>query len=367
MEIAAHSWDLAHVAATDRWEILEASRDENRELWAGPLSDNTGTVILWRRLDRILGFKNPYGGMAKKRLEGMCQELEVHLAMVFHRYLAGEGGRRKVRIAVNGTAVRPWDPFVRGEAGTRRLDPVTLHFNHEGAEGEILIEPYVVPHQDDFSSSEAHAAAAGPLRWNRQQGFYIYRANRMIQSGGWSNLRTLDEHTKLARVALSFEPRLDDAFRINVAKMRVQLPRQLREQIESAIGPVIKAAQATYRRSESAHHRQNTAEPQVKPVHLSVRTGRHSESADPQSPLAGAPAMPESANDSDSNRMWTIEEVFAEAERVASPEERAVLGAIFSRMRDRKHEAEAGRSNGPSFGHQINKAERHVVRTGAAP
>ena len=45
----------------------------------------------------------------------------------------------------------------------------------------------------------------------------------MVQSGGWSTLRTLDEHIKLARVAVSFDPRLDDAFRVNVAKMRVQL------------------------------------------------------------------------------------------------------------------------------------------------
>ena len=114
------------------------------------------------------------------------------------------------------------------EGGTKRLEPpVTLHWNdHEGTRAEVLSpsKPFVVPHQADFSSAEAHAAAAGPLRWNRQQGFYVYRADRMIQSGGWSNLRTLDEHSKLARVALSFDPRLDDAFRINVAKMRVQLP-----------------------------------------------------------------------------------------------------------------------------------------------
>ena len=51
-------------------------------------------MILWRRLDRILGFKNPYGEMAKKRLAGMCLELEEHLSMVFHRYIAGEAGQR---------------------------------------------------------------------------------------------------------------------------------------------------------------------------------------------------------------------------------------------------------------------------------
>jgi len=336
IEIAAHSWDLAHVAATDRWEILEASRDENRELWTGPLNGSTGTVVLWRRLDRILGFKNPYGGMAKKRLEGMCRELEGHLAMVFHRYLAGDGGRRKVRVAVNGTAVRPWDPFVRGEAGTRRLEPVTLHFNHEGAEGEILIEPYVVPHQDDFSSSEAHAAAAGPLRWNRQQGFYIYRANRMIQSGGWSNLRTMDEHTKLARVALSFEPRLDDAFRINVAKMRVQLPRQLREQIDKAIAPVIKAAQAAYRRSGGGPHGSVEENHKLKPSPRIARASQNSVGAAiqmssdrPRSPLKLVPV-------NGGARRWTIQELQEELKRIATREERSIVLSVLARLAERR-------------------------------
>jgi hypothetical protein len=301
--------------------------------------------------------------MMKKRLLSMCTELEEHLAMVFHRYLAGEAGRRRVRISVNGTAVRPWDPFVRHEAATQKLEPVTLHYDHEGVRGEILVEPFVLPHQESFSSPQAHAAAAGPLRWNRQQGFYIYRANRMIQNGGWSNMRTLDEHTKLARVALSFDPRLDEAFRINVAKMRVQLPRQLREQIETAIGPVIRAAQATYRRSESAHKRKNGAEPSVKPVHLSVRTVRVGVSPDPQILRAKAHAP---TNDVHSDRLWTIEEIIAEAGRVATPEERAVLGAVFSRIQGRKHEADEVHSNGASFEHQIKKSERHRNRAGVA-
>jgi hypothetical protein len=331
-EIAAHSWDLEHVATTDRWEIVEAGRDQSRELWTEILNEHTGTVILWRRLDRILGFKNPYGGMAKKRLESMCGELEEHLAMVFHRYLAGEAGRRRVRIALNGTAVRPWDPFVREEKATRPLDPITLHFNHAGAEGEILIEPFVLPHQDRFSSAAAHSAAAGPLRWNRQQGFYIYRANRMIQSGGWSNLRTMDEHTKLARVALSFDPRLDDAFRINVAKMRVQLPRQLREQIESAIAPVIKAAQFAYRRSDVE------ASITVPSRQRKAPSGDLGDHAPPNTPAIPRPVsdrkVPKAIISTfNGDARWrAVRELRNELARVATAEERPIVLAVLSRL-----------------------------------
>jgi hypothetical protein len=331
-EIMAHAWDLSHVMATDRWEILEVGREDRPDLWHEPLREHTGTVVLWRRLDRILGFRNPYGEMARKRLAGMCRELEEHLSMVFHRYIAGEAGRRKIRINVNGKAVRPWDPFVRQEESTKRLEPVTLHYDHEGTHGEILIEPFVVPHQAEFSSPEAHATAAGPLRWNRQQGFYFYRANRMIQSGGWSNLRTLDEHTKLARVALSFDPRLDGAFRINVAKMRVQLPRQLREQIEKAIAPVIKAAQAAYRRLENGSRTGPASHQNSKAIHadLNNRSGASAARVIPTAGFTKCSVAPKTGPGD--GRLWTIQELRIELERVATTDERPIVRAVLERF-----------------------------------
>jgi hypothetical protein len=327
-QICAYAWDLAHILETDSWEILEVGRQEYMELLREPLLSHTGTVVLWRRLDRMLGLKHPYGGMIKKRILGMCSELEDHLAMVFHRYLTGNAGRRKVRISVNGKALRPWDPFARAEKCTTRLEPIVLRYDHDGIHGEVLMEPYVLPHQEGFSSPEAHAVAAGSLRWNRQQGFYIYRADRMVQSGGWSNLRTLDEHSKLARVAVSFDPRLDDAFRINVAKMRVQIPRQLKEQIEQAIAPVIKMAQAAYRRS------QPTA------AALTAESGKQgvAHSAGKQPNSEAIRVKPKTLADlkvvrgSNHEHLWSIEELSLELERVATKEERPVLRAVLERL-----------------------------------
>jgi len=332
-EIFAYSWNLDHVMATNKWEILEVGRDEHPDLLREPLLEHRGTTVLWQRLDRILGYKHPYGEMAKKRLSGMCRELEEHLAMVFHRYISGEAGRRKVRMTVNGNPVRAWDPFVRQEPATKQLESVTLRYDHDGVGGDILIQPYVLPHQDEFSTPLAHAAAAGPLRWNRQQGFYIYRANRMIQSGGWSNLRTLDEHTKLARVAVSFDPRLDEAFRINVAKMRVQLPQQLREQFEKAIGPVIKIAQTAYRRSVSGDR--GTTSPHRTTEGLEAPTKLPNRLLPPvETPAHSIPdrASPAPRVGEGNGRLWTMEELREEAERVATNDERPVIRTVFDRL-----------------------------------
>ena len=110
------------------------------------------------------------------------------------------------------------------------------------------MQPYVLPAQHHFSSPEAHELAGGSGRWNRQQGLYIYRRDRLIQSGGWNRLRTLDEHAKLARIALDIPPGADGAFRINVSKMTVGLPEAIRAQLRALIAGVVSLAQDVYRR-----------------------------------------------------------------------------------------------------------------------
>lgn len=84
---------------------------------------------------------------------------------------------------------------------------------------------------------------------NRQQGLYTYRADRLVQWGGWFGIRGIDEHTKLARASVDFDTDLDAAFNINVAKMRVSIPAQLRQMIERPINEMCSIADEAYRKS----------------------------------------------------------------------------------------------------------------------
>src|SRR3954449_4551812 len=88
---------------------------------------------------------------------------------------------------------------------------------------------------------------SGRLKWNRQQGLYIYRGDRLIQHGGWCGIRAADEHTKLARASLDFQTDLDALFQINVAKMRVLLPPEIRTLLERPIHELAHRADAVYR------------------------------------------------------------------------------------------------------------------------
>jgi hypothetical protein len=247
----AYAWDLTHISNTDRWEVLPITRGSMLKMLSEPLEKSTGTVVLWENLDRVLGYKKPYGEAARKRISNDCRRLEQHLGMVFHRFISGEVKDRQFSITINGNTVVPWDPFCRSESKTIELNPIRLSVDEDGIKGSVILHPYFLPRRDDFSSQEAFARA-GCGRWNQMQGFYIYRANRLIQAGGWSNLRARDEHTKGARVAVSFLPAVDEAFKINVAKMRAQLPSSIREKVDGLLGPYLERARAVYAGRDSA-------------------------------------------------------------------------------------------------------------------
>jgi len=315
--IAAYCWDLNHIEKTNKWEIIPIGRNGLRPAILNPLKDTTGTVVLWQKLDRILGYSHPYGEFARKRLLAMCRELEMHLGMVFERFLSGEVCKKHFKVLLNGNEVKPWDPFCQSEGKTKKLQSIKLHLEHEGVQGDVLIEPFILPHQDDFSSHDAWRAASGPDDWNQQQGFYIYRAGRMIQSGGWCNLRAPDEHTKLARVKVSFLPVLDDAFKINVAKMRVQMPAQIREEVKKAIVPVVKLAREIYDKRSRNSTRQ-TADP---------------DNHRPGTPEEVSPSNQSTHSSSREPEKLTFDEWVRRILSAAKPKERNVIKTVVARLK----------------------------------
>ena len=235
---------------TDSWQLERLTSEDARPSSSIRSSERTGTVVLWEHLDRVLGARRPGGEAAARRLEAAAAEIAEHLAMVFHRFLAGEAPGPPLAIHVGwGATLTPWDPFARAERLTRALAAAdACPLDTRACATRSSSSRIVLPAQHHFSSPEAHEAAGGPNRWNRQQGLYVYRRDRLIQSGGWNRLRTLDEHAKLARIAIDIPPGADPAFRINVSKMTVGLPEGIRPQLRALVAGVVSFAQDVYRR-----------------------------------------------------------------------------------------------------------------------
>lgn len=250
--INSYCWDLAHIERTNRWEVLRVESDQLKDEARSHLGRTTGTVVTWERLGRLMGYKYPSGEHAKKQSDLMVSSLTTHLSMIFHRFLSGEVNGKRISIYINNEKVAAWDPYSRGEPHTLKLDQFPIPLEYNGTTYNIRVNPYILPPQSLYSSNKAHLLASGPNRWNKQQGLYIYRANRIIQAGGWNGLRTSDEHTKLLRVAMFVPSQLDEVFQVNVAKKHANLPREIRPMLAQKLQPIIQRAQDVYREKLSA-------------------------------------------------------------------------------------------------------------------
>ncbi|MGY1665930.1 ATP-binding protein [Geodermatophilus sp. SYSU D00696] len=243
--VASRELNLDTIIEWDDWLITAPEKSRTaaaREL----LGEDRGTVVVWRNLDRVLPEKNPDGGWARRRIESFAKKTADHLRMVFHRFLEGVAERHLV-ITVNGEKLDPWNPFAVDEQHTLRLHTQTFELTAGESLGRVRLDRFVLPAKDDFSTVTRFDELSGPLKWNRQQGLYIYRGDRLVQWGGWAGLRGIDEHLKLARASLDFDTELDDLFQINVAKMRVSVPAQLKQLLERPINELCMTANQRYR------------------------------------------------------------------------------------------------------------------------
>lgn len=245
--------DLNRIWRSDRWDITVDESSPAIDRAVDMLQESPGTVVVWEDLDRVLPERYAESGWGRRRLANLASKTAEHLAMVFHRFIAGKlEGRADVVIAVNGEKLRPWDPFARGELATQALDPQIFEIETNGGSSHVRFQGFVLPSRERFSTVDEFERMSGPQKWNRQQGLYIYRGNRLVQYGGWAGLRGIDEHTKLARASVDFDTDLDEAFQINVAKMRVAMPPSLRQMLERPIHELCVLADDAYRRASNA-------------------------------------------------------------------------------------------------------------------
>ena len=268
-------WDLDHIYETDDWNLLIPEENELQpwEVQAlnHDISKENGTVILLTNLEGQLSLLSSSDDREREKyLARVIDDVSKHLRMVFHRFMQGNvPGHRKLNIYICGTLLEPWDPFCRSEKTTEldilRIPVILTEEDSSKIEKLVTVSPYILPREEEFSSYAAWKDASGPKNWNQQQGLYFYRNNRLIQAGGWSYLRAIDEHTKLLRVAIDFPSELDRTFTINITKMRAGIPADIREEISNNVSTWIKLARTRYDNSSSTDKPSPSVDIPVKP------------------------------------------------------------------------------------------------------
>lgn len=218
-------WDLDHLAKADAWHVLLEARDDSARHFQRFYGLPSGTCVLWQQMDRVM--RGLEAGTERDRdgFIARCEEVEQHLALVFHRLLESPS---RLRLFINEHAVRPFDPFFIS-AATQEL-PVN-HLPSSG--GTVIVEPFVMPHESKLLDEEERRLAGDPRDWTARQGFYIYRQDRLLVAGSWLGYRDWrkDDHHKLARIRVSLPNTSDEDWQIDVTKSKARPPLTLREEL----------------------------------------------------------------------------------------------------------------------------------------
>jgi hypothetical protein len=104
--------------------------------------------------------------------------------------------------------------------------------NHATEYGTVSMQAHVLPHRDKLTAKEFEDNA-GPAGWTAQQGFYVYRNERLLVAGGWLGLGgsrawNREEAHRLARIRLDIPNTADADWKIDVRKSTARPPVSLR-------------------------------------------------------------------------------------------------------------------------------------------
>ena len=254
LEIRKAEWDLDYVAKVHEWKLKmpEVDADE-RDLLNETAGEGTGTLVVWRKVDRLLKNYSSRGN-ARNALKRRIEDLQFHVSMVYQRFLDEKDSRAdNVHISINGTNIEPWDPFAKNEQLTELLaeEEVPVEIDIPGVpESTVTIRAYMLPNKDSFSTPKAMKEARIS---NDMQGFYVYREHRLIHYGDWLGLFINEPHGSLLRVEFSFDHNLDTAFNVDIKKSRIMSAEEILDYLGKFITPSRRAADERYRRGTNSN------------------------------------------------------------------------------------------------------------------
>ena len=220
----ARQWDLDTVVATHELRLLHGYPEDCLDLVEWLEEQPQGTVVVWQRLDRIVGDADAEDEDAHRHFLELARSVRSHLSMTFHRLLSPRDGRT---IAVNNTEVPPWDPFLSRSKSRQVLAEERLPLNGKFVE----VQPVVLPHRSKLTEDEFELAG-GERGWNSLQGFYVYRNKRLLVAGDWLGLGfQKEEHYKLARIQVDITNEMDALWQIDVRKSVAVPPASMRKEL----------------------------------------------------------------------------------------------------------------------------------------
>lgn len=238
---AAVRWDLDHLAATGRWALQILNESEISELpWIERLAEHeTGTLVLWDKLDQIHAAPE----LIENHLDQQMLTVRQHLSLVFHRFTGGTTPplAKPLALRINGAAVPRVDPFLTTHRATQFGQQERIRID----DAWVDVQAYTLPYLNKLSASDrAQAQIAGSLR--DSQGFYVYRASRLVMWGTWFRIMARDELGKLSRVQVDIPNSLDHLWSLDIKKSAAAPPPEVRRRLAQVANQIVGPSRRTH-------------------------------------------------------------------------------------------------------------------------
>lgn len=240
------TWDLDYVYQhAKKWQLVAVLPEGN---WQKLFEDlSSCTIVIWQNIDHLLKNVHTEDLKAYDKFLQVMARVKQHVATVFHRYIEGN----KIKIFFKGREVIAWNPFMITHAATQSFPEEPLH------SGMIKVRGFVLPHKSKLTTEE-FTKAEGVRGWNAQQGFYVYRNERMLVSGEWLGLFRKEEHYKLARIMIDLPNHLDGEWQIDIKKSVARAPTGLKDNLKAYASLVRAQAVEVYRHRGKVVQRSST-------------------------------------------------------------------------------------------------------------
>ena len=230
-------WDLEYISLQNEWELLtpEYSKYQHYPLFKELENNQSGTLVIWEKFDRY----------EKESFTQRIDKLKKHLSLVFHRFLEGMSGTKKLKIYVNQSLLIPFDPFNTMNQFTREINTEKIKLFGSAIE----ITPYILPHHKNVSQQEWEEFGTED-GYIKSQGFYFYRGNRLLIYGTWWGLHKATDAHKLVRIKIDISNDQDRFWGIDIKKstanpvpeIKQDLRRIIQEVVKEGIKPFMKRA-----------------------------------------------------------------------------------------------------------------------------
>ena len=237
-QICGRSWDLDFVQKTGRWSLLVLEEDDMISLpdYNTLKKYESGTLIIWQNLDRLSAGESDFINSFGHKMD----RVREHISLVFHRFIAGEVGLKKIKILINGQEVNYTNPFITGKS-TQIMDDEVIVIRGK----KVTLRPYILPHISKLSETELKELG-GKDGLRKQQGFYVYRNKRLLVWGTWFRMMRKGDLSKLARVQVDIPNSLDDLWTLDIKKSTATPPEEVKRNLANVIERIAEGSKRTW-------------------------------------------------------------------------------------------------------------------------